>query len=132
MSGSAPAPSFLHEATEASEQALVPGVAPLTWHDRLSLRAAAPLEAPGPQRPLAIGQFDLAARAQLELFGPGGSLAPASGVADPSREPGRVFASASLPASAPHADDARARPARKARSSRPRTPRAGEPHPRKE
>ncbi len=65
-------------------QLLVPGVAPISLRDRLAIRAAAALEPKKPQRPPDIGLFDLAARNQLDLFGPGGriidpELPPASG-----------------------------------------------------
>ena len=64
------------EPTEAGEQSLVPGVAPIGLRERLEERMAAPLAAPRPQKPMDIGLFDTAARDQLELFGPGGRLVP--------------------------------------------------------
>jgi hypothetical protein len=65
---------FLAEPTAVGEQTLVPGVAPISLRDRLAIRAAAPLEPKKPQRPPDIGLFDLAARNQLDLFGPGGRV----------------------------------------------------------
>jgi len=57
------------ETTEAGEQMLVPGVAPIGLRQRLEARMAAPLLPTRPQRTLDFGLFDLAARNQLELFG---------------------------------------------------------------
>jgi hypothetical protein len=71
---SAPENGLLTEPTAAGEQTLVPGVAPISLRDRLAMRAAAPLEPKKPQRPPDIGLFDLAARNQLDLFGPGGRI----------------------------------------------------------
>lgn len=68
------APAFEGETTDAGEQTLVPGVSPISLRDRLAMRAAAPLEPKKPQRPPDIGLFDLAARNQLDLFGPGGRI----------------------------------------------------------
>lgn len=56
------------EPTEAGAQTLVPGVAPITGADRLRRRADAPLAPSKPQQPCDLGLFDLAARAQLDLF----------------------------------------------------------------
>ena len=56
------------EVTPIGDQSLVPGVAPITPTDRLTLRAAAPLRSPKPQRPPDHGLFDLNARDQLDLF----------------------------------------------------------------
>jgi hypothetical protein len=56
------------EATEAGEQAVVPGVAPISLRERLEHIADAPLQPKKLQWPLDIGLFDLAARNQLELF----------------------------------------------------------------
>jgi len=70
----APENGLLTEPTAVGEQALVPGVAPISLRDRLAIRAAAPLEPKKPQRPPDIGLFDLAARNQLDLFGPGGRV----------------------------------------------------------
>jgi hypothetical protein len=64
---SAPSP-FAAEPTEAGSQTLVPGVPPISAADRLRLRSAAPLAPARPQRPCDLGLFDLAARAQLDLF----------------------------------------------------------------
>lgn len=58
------------EPSAAGEQALVPGVAPISFADRLRRGADAPLVASRPQRPCDIGLFDLAARDQLDLFTP--------------------------------------------------------------
>lgn len=71
---STPETSLLTEPTAVGEQTLVPGVAPISLRDRLAMRAAAPLEPKKPQRPPDIGLFDLAARSQLDLFGPGGRI----------------------------------------------------------
>jgi hypothetical protein len=56
------------EATEQGEQVLVPGVAPVTWRQRLTVLFAAPLASSKPQRPMNIGLFDEDARNQLDLF----------------------------------------------------------------
>jgi hypothetical protein len=68
------------EPTEAGAQTLVPGIAPITGADRLRWRADAPLAPSKPQQPCEKpalsaclagsrrGLFDLAARAQLDLF----------------------------------------------------------------
>jgi hypothetical protein len=58
------------EPTQAGEQRLIAGVAPLLPGDRLALRAAAPLTAKRPQRAADFGLFDLAQRDQLDLFQP--------------------------------------------------------------
>lgn len=68
------APPFEGETTDAGEQTLVPGVAPISLRERRAIRAAAPLEPKKPQRPPDIGLFDLAALGQLDLFGPGGRI----------------------------------------------------------
>ncbi|WP_298307313.1 hypothetical protein [uncultured Erythrobacter sp.] len=65
-------PPFETEATEAGEQALAPGLRPITLADRLALRAAAPL-APrrnpnAEQKPCDLGLFDQVARDQLDLI----------------------------------------------------------------
>ena len=60
--------AFAVEPTAIGPQSLVPGVAPISVADRLAWRAAAPLTAKKPQRPLDHGLFDLAARDQLSLF----------------------------------------------------------------
>jgi hypothetical protein len=70
----APETGLLTEPTAVGEQSLVPGVAPISLRDRLAIRAAAPLEPKKPQRPPDIGLFDLAARSQLDMFGPGGRI----------------------------------------------------------
>lgn len=56
------------ETTEAGEQTLVPGVAPITQSDRLAVLMAAPLTPRREQKPLDIGLFDDGARRQLSLF----------------------------------------------------------------
>lgn len=61
---------FAVEPTPIGAQTLVPGVVPITPRDRLTARAAAPLEAKKPQRPCDLGLFDLNARNQLDLFQP--------------------------------------------------------------
>jgi hypothetical protein len=70
--GTAPATgsgaAFAVELTDAGAQTLVPGVTPITARDRLRWRADAPLSPPRPQQPCDLGLFDLAARAQLDLF----------------------------------------------------------------
>jgi len=64
---SAPA-SFATEPTPEGEQILVPGVSPVSLHQRLALRMAAPMAPCKPQKPLNIGLFDEDARNQLTLF----------------------------------------------------------------
>lgn len=64
---SAPAP-LATEQTPEGEQILVPGVAPVSLHQRLALRMAAPMSPRKPQKPLNIGLFDEDARNQLALF----------------------------------------------------------------
>jgi hypothetical protein len=56
------------EATPIGPQTLVPGVAPITPHDRLAIRANAPMEPRKPQRPADHGLFDTNARNQVEMF----------------------------------------------------------------
>lgn len=56
------------ENTEAGQQTLVPGVAPVTLGDRLAVLAAAPLVPKRRQRPADHGLFDVNARNQLEMF----------------------------------------------------------------
>lgn len=56
------------ENTEAGQQTLVPGVAPVTLGDRLAVLAAAPLVPKRRQRPADHGLFDMNARNQLEMF----------------------------------------------------------------
>jgi hypothetical protein len=56
------------EPTEAGQQSLVPGVAPISTRARLELLAQAPLVPRKPQKPADHGLFDLNARLQLELF----------------------------------------------------------------
>ena len=55
------------EATAIGNQTLVPGVAPITPAQRLSLRANAPMEPRKPQRPADHGLFDTNARNQIEM-----------------------------------------------------------------
>lgn len=69
---------FSSEATEAGEQTLMPGVAPVRLGDRLALLAAAPMMPRKAQRPPDFGLFDLAARNQLELFAPSRPADPAT------------------------------------------------------
>jgi hypothetical protein len=67
----APVAAALHfqtEITAIGEQALVPGVAPITARDRLAMRANAPLEPKKPQRPADHGLFDMVSRSQIEMF----------------------------------------------------------------
>ena len=56
------------EPTDQGEQVLVPGIAPITLHQRLAALFAAPLASSKPQRPMNIGLFDEDARNQLDLF----------------------------------------------------------------
>lgn len=65
--------AFATEPTQAGEQSLVPGVAPIRLRERLERWMDAPLTSLRPQKPMDIGLFDEAARSQLDLFGPGGS-----------------------------------------------------------
>ena len=67
MSASGPT-TVLTETTEQGEQVLVPGVAPVTLHERLEQLFGAPLRSSNPQKPLNIGLFDEDARNQLDLF----------------------------------------------------------------
>lgn len=67
---------FQSEATEAGQQALVPGVAPISQRARLEHLMTGPMRARRPQRPPDIGLFDTAARDQLDMFGPGGRVVP--------------------------------------------------------
>ena len=62
------APRLEVEVTPIGKQTLVPGVAPITPAQRLSLRANAPLEPRKPQRPADHGLFDTNARNQIEMF----------------------------------------------------------------
>ena len=60
------------EATEAGEQHIVPGIAPVTLAERLTMLAAQPM-APrrnptATQKPCDIGLFDEAARNQSDLL----------------------------------------------------------------
>lgn len=61
-------PALQFEPTEQGDQAVMPGVAPITARQRLELIAAAPMTTDKPQKPLDIGLFDEAARRQLSLF----------------------------------------------------------------
>lgn len=62
----------LTETTPEGEQALVPGIVPITLRDRLMLRAAAPMtpkrNPDAAQKPCDIGLFDQAARDQCDLI----------------------------------------------------------------
>jgi hypothetical protein len=62
------APPLDAEITPIGAQTLVPGVAPITPRDRLSIRANAPMEPRKPQRPADHGLFDTNARNQVEMF----------------------------------------------------------------
>ena len=62
------APILDVEATPIGNQTLVPGVAPITPAQRLSLRANTPMEPRKPQRPADHGLFDTNARNQVEMF----------------------------------------------------------------
>lgn len=64
------APALQSEPTPIGEQTLVPGVRPVAMRERLEARMAAPLMPFKFQRPMDLGLFDLAARDQLDLFGP--------------------------------------------------------------
>lgn len=64
------APALQSEPTPIGEQTLVPGVRPVAMRERLEARMAAPLMSFKFQRPMDLGLFDLAARDQLDLFGP--------------------------------------------------------------
>ena len=66
--GMSAAPTLEVEATAIGNQTLVPGVAPITPAQRLSLRANAPMEPRKPQRPADHGLFDTNARNQIEMF----------------------------------------------------------------
>ena len=66
--GMSAAPILEVEATPIGNQTLVPGVAPITPAQRLSLRANAPMEPRKPQRPADHGLFDTNARNQIEMF----------------------------------------------------------------
>ena len=65
---SADAPRFEAEQTDAGDQTLVPGVAPVTLGDRLALLANAPMLPKRLQRPADHGLFDTNGRNQLEMF----------------------------------------------------------------
>lgn len=65
------APALQSEPTPISEQTLVPGVRPVAMRERLEARMAAPLMPLKAQKAIDLGLFDLAARDQLDLFGPG-------------------------------------------------------------
>jgi hypothetical protein len=70
MSSAAPlvAVPLQAEVTPIGNQTLVPGVAPITPRDRLSIRANAPMEPRKPQRAIDHGLFDFNARNQVEMF----------------------------------------------------------------
>ncbi|TIP10639.1 hypothetical protein [Mesorhizobium sp.] len=61
-------PTLQTERTPDGEQALIPGVRPITTRDRLALLMDAPMRPRAAQKPLDIGLFDLGARNQLDLF----------------------------------------------------------------
>ena len=56
------------EPTAQGGQTLVPGIRPITVHDRLQVLANMPLRPRKAQKPLDIGLFDEDRRNQLELF----------------------------------------------------------------
>ena len=60
--------SLNFETTDQGEQAVMPGVAPITARQRLALAASAPLVPTKKQKPLDIGLFDEAAQRQIEMF----------------------------------------------------------------
>ena len=63
-------PAFVCEDTAVGRQTLTPGVAPITLHDQLTVRLAAPASPrryAGPQKPCDIGLFDTVARSQTDL-----------------------------------------------------------------
>lgn len=64
----APPRAFEAEDTEAGSQTLVPGVAPVTLGDQLTVLANAPLLPRRGQRPADHGLFDTNARNQIEMF----------------------------------------------------------------
>ena len=66
--GMSAAPTLEVETTAIGNQTLVPGVAPITPAQRLSLRANAPMEPRKPQRPADHGLFDMVSRNQIEMF----------------------------------------------------------------
>ncbi|MGH8608839.1 MAG: hypothetical protein ACREX9_15940 [Gammaproteobacteria bacterium] len=59
---------FESETTPVGEQALVPGVKPLTQRERLQAVMRGPLLPKRPQKPCNLGLFDTDARNQLDLF----------------------------------------------------------------
>jgi len=62
--------ALAYEATEVGHQSLTPGVAPITLHDQLALRLAAPASPrryAGAQKPCDIGLFDTVALSQTDL-----------------------------------------------------------------
>ena len=60
--------AFAVEQTQAGVQTLVSGVAPISFAERLAIRANAPMEPRKPQRPANHGLFDMNARNQIEMF----------------------------------------------------------------
>ena len=64
-------PVLACEDSAAGRQTLTPGVAPITLHDQLAVRLAAPASPrryAGPQKPCDIGLFDTVARSQTDLI----------------------------------------------------------------
>ena len=61
-------PALASEQTRIGEQALVPGVQPITPAERLAMLANAPMQPRRPQRPADHGLFDTNARNQIEMF----------------------------------------------------------------
>lgn len=60
--------AFAVEQTQAGIQTLVSGVAPISFAERLAMRANSPMEPRKPQRPADHGLFDMNARNQIEMF----------------------------------------------------------------
>ena len=69
MSGDLPIP-FETEPTPIGEQALIPGVRPVSIYERLMVLAAQPLGSKKSQKPCDLGLFDGVARNQLDMFSP--------------------------------------------------------------
>lgn len=82
--------SPLSEATPMGEQMLIAGVAPITAHDRLMLRAASPIlpkrNPEATQKPCDFGLFDLEARDQCDLIDFLRATEPGASIPDPQQE----------------------------------------------
>ena len=90
------------EMTPIGEQALVPGVKPITQRDRLQFRMQTPLQPRCKQKPLNVGLWDEDARNQLDLFA---SPPPASTVNEKLTRGGVISAGWNpLPACLPEAE----------------------------